>query len=77
MVPGVDGADAVVVYHLAFICTGPSEGFDPLCNPTQGVLLGVGVLIVVAAVIGAFVAAVVTAYRRWRNGRVAVEGGGR
>ncbi len=49
---------------IAFMCTGPSEGFDPLCNPAHAVVLLVGLLLALSVVSAGIVVAV---RRRWRR----------
>ena len=59
---GADGASMTSM--LAFVCTGPSEGFDPLCNPSHTVVLLTGVVL---AFSGAVAMIVVVARRGGRR----------
>jgi len=50
---------------LAFMCTGPSVGFDPVCDPVDSVVL----LIVLFVLLVGVVVSGVLLVRRWRRGR--------
>lgn len=58
---------------FAFICTGPSEGFDPLCNGTHTLVLLAAPLLAFALVTAVLVRSLRSRYpnSRWLIGLVA------